>query len=54
MGAAATTLATAKTAATMAVEKAAAILAAAKTARRMIWTRVGKKRSRVGIKLRMT
>ena len=63
MGAAAATLATAKAAAILAIAKATAILAiakaaairaAAKTARRMIWTRVGKKRSRVGIGLRMT
>ena len=54
MGAAAATLATAKAAAILAVAKAAAILAAAKTARRMIRTRVGKERSRVGIRLRMT
>ena len=64
MGAAAATLATAKAAATMAVAKAtailalakaAAILAAAKTTRRMIWTGVGEKRSRVGMRsCRMT
>ena len=63
MGAAAATLATAKAAATMAVAKAAVILATAKTARRMIRTGVGEKRSRVrmrscrmtmGIRLRMT
>ena len=54
MGAAAATLATAKAAAIWAVAKAVAIRAAAKTARRMIQTEVGKKRSRVGIRLRMT
>ena len=64
MGAAAATLATAKAAAIMAVAKATAILALAKaaailaaailTTRRMIRTGVGKKRSRVGIRLRMT
>ena len=63
MGAAVATLATAKAAAILAVAKATSILAvakavairaAAKTVRRMIWTGVGKKRSRVGIRLRMT
>ena len=63
MGAAAATLATAKAAAILAVAKATSILAvakavairaAAKKARRMIQTGVGKKRSRVGIRLRMT
>ena len=70
MGAAAATLATAKAAAILVVAKATAILvvakaavirAAAKTARRMIRTGVGEKRSRVGrcrmtmgIRLRMT
>ena len=64
MGAAAATLATAKAAAIMvvakatailALAKAAAILAAAKTTRKMIWTRVGEKRRRVGMRsCRMT
>ena len=54
MGAAAATLATAKAAAILAVAKVAVIRAAAKTTRRMIRTGVGKKRSRVGIRLRMT
>ena len=64
MGAAAATMAIAKAAATMAVAKvatilavakAAAILAIAKTTRRMIRTRVGEKRRRVGMRsCRMT
>ena len=40
--------------ATLAIAKAAATLAAAKAAARMIWNGVGKKRSRVGIRMRMT
>ena len=63
MGAAAATVDTAKAAAILAVAKAITILAvaksvviwaAAKTARRMIRTGVWKKRSRVGIRLRIT
>ena len=55
MGAAAATLATAKAAAILAVAKATAILALVKSAailtiRRMIWTGVGEKRSRVGMR----